>query len=188
MRTALAFVLVSLSLVSFASAQITNGSFDAGLTGWAPSVNGFGQISPHSFGNPINSALITTTNSIFVAPVGSGTLTQQFGCGSSFDPGVCVVSLDYIVFMFGNPTITFEVVIDGNSVYQLNHSTPTIGWLNVTAQVPCGLHNIAIAASFQAGTDFNTWSVHIDNVTATCQSIVPTEPSTWGRVKALYRQ
>ena len=185
MRTALAFALLSLVCLSTASAQITNGSFDFGLTGWSSSVSGTCQISAVTYGNPFNSAWISAQNTPPDPPEGAGTMTQQFECGTSSDPGVCVISVDYILFSNENPTIAIEVVIDA-TVHLFEYSAPTNGWVTFTTQVPCGSHGIAIAASFQNGSASSHWSMHFDNVTASCQGVIKTSPSTWGRIKALY--
>jgi len=184
MRTALVSVFVSLLFVSTASAQITNGSFDAGLTGWAPVVAGYGVISADGFGNPVNSVLFTTNNPSPNPPEGACTIYQQFECGPG--PGACLIKVDYIVFVNNGATIAFDVVIDGNTNVSY-YSTSTPGWVTFTTQVPCGSHLIAIAANFDSGPAFSTWSVYVDNVTASCEPVVRTEQSMWGRVKALYR-
>lgn len=119
-------------------------------------------------------------------PEGACTLYQDFECGTSVDPGVCAISVDYILFSSGGPNIAIQVVID-DVVHRFDYDAPTNGWVTFTTQVPCGSHRIAVSANFESGASSSSWSVHFDNATAECHSAVPAEPSTWGRIKALYR-
>ena len=186
MRALLAFVLVSALLAAPAAAQITNGDFNAGLTGWLPVTSGVAAIAANPFGNPANSAQIFETASGFTLPNGVGTLSQQFGCGSSFEPGPCVVYLEYMAFANFGASVQVEVWVDSNLYYTMNHPGPSNAWIPVTFAVGCGLHRIDLVANGTGGP-LTEWSVHFDNVTASCVAPVPTEGRTWGGIKALYR-
>jgi hypothetical protein len=186
MRNLLLPGLLSLVLVSSASAQVTNGSFNSGLAGWTSAATGFGSVAADPYGNPNNSARITTTNALFSPPAGSGSISQTFGCGSSFETGLCMISLEYQANTFNGAVARFAIEIDGNEVYSFDHSISTSGFIPVTVSAPCGLHTIKLTGSNVSGGTFSGWAFWIDNVSAQCETPIPSRGSTWGGVKALY--
>lgn len=186
MRKLITITCLSLLVASGARAQITNGNFDAGLAGWLPVASGMAAIAANAFGNPANSAQVYETASGFQMPIGDGTISQQFSCGSSFEPGPCVVYLEYMAFAQFGASVQVEVWVD-NTLYHVGiHPGNTNAWLPVTFPVGCGLHRIDLVA-YGTGGPLTEWSVHFDNVTASCNSPVPVEGKTWGGIKALYR-
>lgn len=174
-------------LAGAASAQVTNGTFDSGLTGWAASATVNGSVAWDTFGLPANSARLGASNPPLGLPVGSATITQSFGCGGSFDDGSCVVSLDYVVASSFGAVIRIEVKLDGNQVWSSDHSSNWSGVIPVSFTAPCGLHNLEVSATYQSGGFHDGWRSWVDNVTAECVPTVATDAAAWGTLKTMYR-
>ena len=190
MRFAFAFALSLCLFVSSASAEIENGSFDAGLDNWTVFTDGVVVVTPDALGNPSNSALILAQPE-FGAPVGYGWIYQTFYCGApDGPPGLCMIYFQYSAVIYGQGTISIDAYIDGNQFYHGTH-TPLnnfSGWVDVAYGVPCGLHTISIKASAPLAYGGSSWGVWVDNVLSNClPAPVGTESSTWGRIKSMYR-
>ncbi len=188
MRHLLALLVFVILLAGVAQAQVTNGSFAGGLSSWGTATTLNATLTPSAFGSPANSAQFSANGSIFNTPIGTATLTQTFGCGSSFENGFCMMSLEYNFAHNMDAAARITVLVDGNPVYTADHSANLNAFVPVTFTAGCGLHQLAITASFISGNALSSWSFWVDNVTASCQpSEVPTEAGTWGSIKATYR-
>lgn len=187
MRHLLLTILALGLLAGTAAAQVANGTFDSGLTGWAASATVNGSVAWDTFGLPANSARLAATNPPLGLPVGSATITQSFGCGGSFDTGSCVVSLDYLVSSSFNAVVRVEVKLDGNEMWSSDHSTSWGDVVPVSFAAPCGLHHLEVTATYQSGGFHAGWACWVDNVRAECVPTVAGETAAWGAIKAGYR-
>ncbi|MBK6897784.1 MAG: hypothetical protein IPH09_00435 [bacterium] len=187
MRHLLLTILALALLAGTAAAQVTNGTFDSGLTGWATAATLNGSVAWDTFGFPANAARLGATNPPLGLPTGSASIAQSFGCGGSFDEGSCVVSLDYAVASSFGAVIRVEVKLDNNVVWSSDHSSNWSGVIPVSFTAPCGLHNLEVSATYQSGGFHDGWRCWVDNVTAECVPTVAAETEAWGAVKAGYR-
>ncbi len=187
MRHLILTILVLGLLASAATAQVTNGSFTGGLTGWATTTTGYGTVVADGFGSPANSARISANPPMFAWPAGTGSVSQSFGCGSSFENGYCMIALDYYFLRNGEATALFAVKIDGNEVYSNVHTANENGFIPLSFTAPCGLHTIEVTGSYLSGASLTNWGFWVDNVTAECVPVVPEEEASWGSIKAGYR-
>jgi hypothetical protein len=188
MRYVIVALVFTCLFAGAAAAQVTNGSFTSGLAGWGTAVTGFGTVGPDAYGAPANSARLTTNGSLLAFPVGTASLTQSFGCGSSFENGACAMSLDYFFSNMASASARITVSVDGNPVYTADHGANLSAFIPVTFTAGCGLHNLAVDVTYLSGGAVSGWAFWIDNVTAECvQDVVPVDASSWGTIKAWYR-
>jgi hypothetical protein len=185
MRALLGALLVCVLFAASVTAQITNGDFTSGLTGWTTSTSGLVTVGAHSIGNPSFGAHIGAESNAPQFPEGSGSISQSFFCGSSLQSGPCVVSFQYLFAPYFC-TAQLQVFVDGNEMYSAVHSS-AYNWATHNFSVGCGAHTIEFRASYVSGFASTDWRFYFDNVAATCDSPLPVEESTWGRIKALYR-
>lgn len=166
-----------------ATAQISNGTFDNGLTDWTATTTGGGDVSVSSTnGNP--GPGIWLWNGFDHA--GSATLTQTFNCGGNGD-GVCFLSLEYATDVTGGTNMAVTVKLDNVVVYSANHNGTVQTFMPVLFSAPCGPHTIEISAASTNTSLFSHWMMIVDNVTASCVPPVATDGSTWSSLKATYR-
>lgn len=177
--------LFAFSLLSApAAAQITNGDFSNGMTGWttasSPPVTVYQYLA---FGLPTPSALFSAPIS---SPLGFASTSQTFQCGSGAEAGTCVIAFDYYVDV-SSATVKIEAIVDGTTEYTLTRNTDTGGWVHAVVNVECGERALTVKVTCTSAGPFANWQVYVDNVTGACEVPVPTEASTWGKIKALYR-
>lgn len=165
-----------------ATAQILNGTFDNGLTGWTVTTTGSGSATIFTNGNPAPGARLWNG----FGQAGSATLTQTFNCGGGSD-GSCSVSLDYATDTLYGSHMVVTVTLDNVVMYIANHNGGVTAYTPVQFSVPCGQHTLAISASSTSTSLFSNWMTYVDNVTASCVPAVSTEGSTWSSLKATYR-
>ena len=179
---------ILLLLVSPATAQIVNGDFEAGGTGWTvvlapPGGGGPWTISfPAAGGNPNGYANI---HSPFGDSGGESCITQDFQCGEAGTVGVCDISLDYRHMTWDSSPLAgrVNIYIDGVLV----HTSPPVddqGWTGFSFVTECGPHRIELCLEVDPGN--NGWEACFDNVLAECDDNVPVQDGSWGAVKALY--
>lgn len=165
-----------------ATAQILNGTFDNGLTGWTVTTTGGGSATVFTNGNPAPGARLWNG----FGHAGSATLTQTFNCGGGSD-GSCSLSLDYATDTLYGSNMVVTVTLDNVVMYSANHNGGVTAYTPVQFSVPCGQHTLAISAASTSTSLFSNWMMFVDNVTASCVPPVSTEGSTWSSLKATYR-
>ena len=186
LRTCLAASILTLALAGAALASvpsgISNGDFCQGDFNWNPQPPANWTITfPAAGGNPDCYARI---QSPFGQSAGTGSITQTFNCGEPGIPGNCVITFDYrLESIDASPgTARVHLRIDG-AIQFTSPSADSEGWRNVTVTVPCGVHVLTL--ELEVDPTNNGWAACFDNVFARCEPIVPTAPSTWGRIKSL---
>lgn len=167
---------------SISAAQIINGDFEAGGTGWTPIQPPNWTVSfPPAGGNPNGYARI---QSPFGNSQGLGCVTQAFECGK--DPAAsCVITIDYQHASIDAGPLTGRVKIFIDQV--LVHTSPPSNnqpWTTVTVTAHCGRHELALCLEVDAGN--NGWFACFDNVRASCEAPTPIEEGTWGAIKSIY--
>ncbi len=177
-------LFIMLVASSIAGAQITNGNFENGSTGWNFNPNGGGSITfPSSGGNPGGYARIESpaTNS-----TGSYTIDQEFNCGNPGGITTCHVSVDYRLDLIAGTSgaSRLKIIVDRVTKYTAPVADH-IPWTTASFEVPCGHHNITLDLEITGGN--SDWVACFDNVGATCDIPTPGRLSTWGRMKSLYR-
>jgi hypothetical protein len=183
MRRTLSILTLALALLPVAAtAQVVNGDFEAGGTGWSTSIPAQWSITfPPAGGNPDGHALI---QSPFGNSGGEGCIAQTFLCGT--DPqGPCIITLDYRHRSIDASPLTgrVRIFIDDTLV----HTSPPSNlqdWTTVTFTAPCGEHTIRLCLQVDAGN--NGWQAAFDNVRAICDIPIGAERTTWGLIKRLY--
>ena len=146
MRGLMVTILFS-SLVTGASAQVVNGDFESGTTGWTLYGAGCAAVLPTG-GNPNGCAQILWTSSTAAC---DGAIEQTFNCGSP--GGTCQVSFDYRMdLLTGFGATFFGVTIDAGVSYLYSTSSHGLGWQQVTVTMPCGMQTLRFA--YAAGTTF----------------------------------
>jgi hypothetical protein len=163
-----------------ATAQILNGTFDNGLTGWTVTTTGGCSATVSTNGNPAPGARLWNNDA------GSATLTQTFNCGGGSD-GSCSLSLDYATDTLVGSKMVVTVTLDNVVMYSANHNGGVTAYTPVQFSVPCGQHTLGISAASTSTSPFSVWMMFVDNVTASCVPPVSTEGSTWSSLKATYR-
>ena len=174
-------LLLALVFPAVAGAQIVNGDFENGGSGWTggtfPSTGG----NPNGYGRSESPA--SGNNG------GDYTIEQTFTCGSVGDNGSCHITLDYkLDFLGGTPGFgVVKIIVDRVTMYT-SPAGDHIPWTPVAFDVPCGTHRIALDLSITNNTSNHHWVAAFDNVVATsnCGSTA-TRGGTWGNVKILYR-
>lgn len=181
MRTLL--LLTSLLLAAgSAAAQVINGDFEAGATGWVSTVPSGCPVVDPTGGNPGGCGILPyyTTSATC-----DGSLSQTFNCGAP--GGNCEISFDYRVdFLGGIGAVVFGLTFDGGNTWPFNANGATAGWQSASVTVPCG----PVTMSFGVVTATRTiqdWEFRVDNVTASCVDPVAAETQAWGGLKATYR-
>ncbi|HEX7878574.1 MAG TPA: hypothetical protein VF720_04160 [Candidatus Eisenbacteria bacterium] len=160
---------------------IINGDFSAGNVGWNVNQPANWTVSfPAAGGNPDAYGRI---QSPFGNSGGTGSIFQTFLCGEPGIPGNCVITLDYRLDQLDASQLSGRVVVRIDGTVEYTWSLGPVGWTNVTVTVPCGNHVISLELEVSAGN--NGWAACFDNVRASCEPIVPTRSSTWGRIKSL---
>jgi hypothetical protein len=177
-----ALLLAALAAVP-CSAQIVNGDFSAGPTGWSASVPlGWSAQFPQAGGNP---AYYGRIQSPFGNSEGEGCISQTFVCA---DPLGCALSLDYEHATIDASQLTGRAKIYFNG--ELAFVSPPADvqpWTTLCFNlVTPGTYTIALCLQVDAGN--NGWFAGYDNVQFTqCEGTVPLGHQNWGAVKALYR-
>jgi len=183
--TAIACLLVALPSVGFA--QVTNGDFEAGGTGWTPDVPATWAVPPAGItflaagGNPNGFAHI---QSPFGDSGGTGCIEQTFVCGTD-QTAHCVITLDYMHRSIDASAFTgrVKVIVDGNVEFTSAPSNDQ-PWTTVTVVVPCGTHRLQLCLEVDPGN--NGWEAGFDNVRAVCDIPVGATEPTWGAVTKLF--
>jgi hypothetical protein len=176
-------LLTSLLLVAGAAgAQVLNGDFEAGATGWTSTAGPGCPVIDPTGGNPggcgVVPALSTTTQC-------GGSLSQTFNCGAP--GGDCEISFDYRVdFLGGIGATVFGLTADGGVTWPFQTSGATAGWQSASLVLPCGPQTITFGVVVATAT-MQDWEFRVDNVTAACVDPVSAETPAWGALKAQYR-
>lgn len=167
-----------------AHAQLVNGDFEDGLNGWTSTFPNGDWTGQNTTEFPLDGSYGVVISPFF-GDGGLGCLSQTFQCGDA-GTGDCTVRLFYRLDLFDAGPNTGVVKISANGVEQfVSPSTPqTIDWAEVEFTVPCG--TVVLDLCLEAGPGNQSWKAGFDNVTATCELVVPNEISTWGAVKALF--
>jgi len=182
LRLLLPAAALALALAAPASAEIMNGDFSAGASDWNVGQPPNWTVSfPAAGGNPDGYGRI---DSPFGNSAGTGSIFQTFQCGDPGIPGNCLITLDYRLDQIDASDLTgrVQILVDGVAEYT-SPPGPSAGWVSVTITVPCGNHVLSLNLDVAAGN--NGWAACFDNVNSRCEPIVPTAPSTWGRIKSL---
>ena len=178
-------VLALLAIPGAASAQITNGDFEAGSTGWLTSAPpGWSIEFPGSGGNPNGNARIVDP---FGQPGGTACIIQSFDCGLPDPTSECTIEFDYRlqnIGQLGPLNGRVQVYVDGALRFQ-SPELALIEWTHISLALECGRHEIRLCLNVDPIN--NGILVRFDNVTAMCEQGVPAIPSTWGKLKALYK-
>ena len=184
-RLATLVLAVALLLPCSVRAQIVNGDFEAGGTGWTVSVPpGWTGSFPPAGGNPNGFGQIMSP---FGNSGGEGCLRQQFLCGEGAPASFCRITLDYLLHNVDASSLSGRVVVMIDNVQKfVSPPADDIGWTSISFSVPCGTHEIELCLQVDAGN--NGWRAGFDNVKAFCETNVGVDNRTWGGVKALYLQ
>lgn len=180
---ALALVTLAVTAVS-APAQIVNGSFSGGPSGWLSGSND--EVSTAidvGVGNSAPSARITGSGTIFGEPSGSGEWVQSFLCGEA-GGSPCLISWQYRWAFSAGVQVRIEVLIDNVTEFFTFVSGTNTQWLDGAVSVPCGPHQIKLRATYVDGDANDDWDVYFDNVFAECDAPVSTDEQSWGTLKA----
>ena len=181
------FALLTALLATNAAAQVTNGDFAAGPTGWTPGASGSAAVQFTAFGLPDFSANLRRVVTITGGPLGTASISQDFECTGEGEHGTCDIRLDRLINTNG-PVVTFRVWVDGIIMHEFAHGPLNRNdWVPVTVQVGCGMHTLVIAASATVASDSDDWNVNVDNVSGVCEGSVATQGATFGALKATYR-
>jgi hypothetical protein len=152
-----------------------------GLLGWTLSY-------PDSGGNPTGYLQITSPDDSLAT--GEVCASQTFMCGSVADSakGSCRITLTYKLLKMSGVSYGGHVRIYVDN--DLQHTSPpsdSLDWQTLSVTVPCGEHTLRLCLSVDAIAP-GAWQACFDNVAAQCQMVSPVEPSTWGRIKSIYRK
>jgi hypothetical protein len=179
----LAPLLVAVAATS-SGAQIVNGGFASGGTGWT--LSSPPTWSPASFpasgGNPGRYARVFSP---FGDSQGEGCISQTFACT---DPNGCSLSVDYKLQSLDASPFSGRVKVYFNGELALiSPATDVLDWatecFNLTRP---GTYTIGLCLGIDAGN--NAWEACFDNVGFTqCQGTTPASRTDWGTVKSLYR-
>jgi hypothetical protein len=169
-------------LASPAAAQILNGDFEAGATGWVSTVAPGCPVVDPTGGNPGGCGVLPFYS---LSADCQGGLSQTFDCGSP--GGDCEISFDYRVdFLGGSGAVVFGLTFDAGATWPFSVSGATTGWQSASVTVPCG--TVAMTFGVVAATrTLQDWEFRVDNVTASCVDPVAAETRAWGGLKATYR-
>jgi len=173
-----------------ATAQIVNGDFSDGLSGWMvenPQPSKPGVLGPahgwqfQAFDKHANIIVAGTET-----PAEEGHLSQVFTCGEEGPDCVCRIRFEYrLLHQTGEPDLaTIFVYIDRDLAFQTKQTTDDIDrWFTQEITAPCGTREIALCLFVDTGV--SGWLCSFDNVVA---EAVPTgvAPSTWSRIKRLF--
>jgi hypothetical protein len=178
------FLALALAGPASAPAQVVNGDFEQGGTGWnALLPNDRWTISfPAQGGNPDGYGRI---QSPFGDSGGTGCITQTFLCGEQGGPGLCTITVDYQHGTIDANKNAGRVLIRLNN--QVVYTSPPENqspWRTINFTSPCGLQRLELCLEVDAGN--NGWAACFDNVEAECHRPTPSEDGTWGRIKAIY--
>jgi len=174
--------ILALAGTAPAAAQILNGTFDNGLTDWTVTTTGGSAATVFTNGNPAPGARLWDG----FDNAGSATLTQTFNCGGTGD-GLCFLSLEYATDTVFGSYMAVTVTLDNVVMYSANHNGGFTAYTPVEFSVPCGQHTVGISAASTRTSIFSSWTMYVDNVTASCLPPVSTDGSTWSSLKATYR-
>ena len=174
-----------------APAQIVNGDFEDGLSGWVvedPQPSKPDALGPahgwqfHAFDGHAN-ILVSGTDT----PAEEGHLSQVFTCGEAGGNCECRIRLEFRLLFQGigdSDLATIFIYMDRSIVFQTKQYTDDIDtWLAAEFSTPCGTREIALCLFVDTGV--SSWTCSFDNVTAT-PALVGADGSTWGRMKRLF--
>lgn len=182
--TLTALCLATLAAPSLGLAQIENGDFSSGGASWYVGVpDGWEVGFSESGGNPDGRAWISNSGVL----EHRGCVNQNFKCGEQGGRTTCQLHIQYrLDLVDGQNRSSGRVVIrlGGQDYYTSPPVAPT-GWQDVTLNVPCGYHGLGLCLEVDAGNNY--WTASFDNVSAECESPLPVEQGSWGKLKALYR-
>ncbi len=165
-----------------AAADVINGDFEDGGTGWTVvNPSGWAGYFPPSGGNPDGAAVMRSPDA---DSAGIGCFWQTFMCGEPSDETECVISLDYRLEDYGAEPGTGRVLMVFDGVTTLLTDMPG-EWMQHTFTVPCGEHTIELCLEVDEGSHF--WVASFDNVQAYCSGVVPAEEESWSAIKTLFR-
>lgn len=168
-------------------AQIVNGDFSDGLTGWLVENPQPSKPSPahgwqfHAFDGHAN-LIVSGTET----PAEEGHLSQVFPCGEETEGCECRVRFEYrLIHQSGDPTLAvIYVYIDRSLVFETRELAAGLeDWRDREVTVPCGTREIALCLFVDTG--LSGWTCSFDNVSAET-STVGVEPAGWGRIKRLF--
>jgi hypothetical protein len=175
------FVAALLLCAAVAQADVLNGDFESGGTGWQVAVPTNWQTAfPAAGGNPGGYGAI---QSPFGGAGGTGCIMQTFVCGNVGEEGTCTITLDYSLLQIDASDFSGRIVIRIDGV-AYTFAPNDSGWHSATFTVPCGVHVLELC--LQVDPQNNGWRACFDNVEASCDGIVPSESTNWSTIKALY--
>ncbi len=184
LRIVMLCCLAALLLPPASRADVINGDFEADCTAWSADVlAGWSVGCEPAGGNPDGYGRI-------VSPAGNSggeaCLRQTFSCGDTSSFSHCRITFDYSLRMVDANLNTgrVKVYVDGILVFT-SASDGLIPWTTESLSVACGAHTIALCLEVDPGN--NLWLACFDNVAAQCEPASPVAPTSWGRIKALYR-
>ncbi len=165
LSTLLGVILVGL-VASRAEAQLVNGDFEDGVTGWTVGgvvlTSGFGGCPPST--HPSGPGLI-------LGFPGTGSISQQFECGGG--SGACTIVTAFEASSVV-PGSTIRVFVDGEL-------------LDEQSDVACGVSEVVVDCGTRTLLIEGTNLVNLYLVTASCGPSTATESGSWGNVKELFR-
>ena len=176
----------ALAFASVAGAQIANGDFENGGTGWRTAGTGATYTFPTTGGNPTGYARIESPASGLSG--GDFTIDQNFDCGVAGGKTTCRMSVDYkLDFISGTPGFgVVKILVDRILKFQ-SPASDHIPWTAVTFEAPCGAHNITLDLAITNNTSTHNWVACFDNATSMCEATTAVSMSSWGRLKLIYR-
>jgi len=169
-------------LAGNAAADVINGDFEDGGTGWTVVDPGeWSGFFPPAGGNPDGYA---TMRSPSEDSAGIGCFWQTFMCGEFADDTECTITFDFRLEDFGADPGTGRILLVFDGVTTVLTDVPT-DWQSYTLTVPCGEHTIEFCLEVDEGSHF--WVASFDNVVAICSDEVAAEQHSWGAMKGLFR-
>jgi len=168
-----------------AMAQVSNGDFEDGSTGWILSTPPNWTIGVQGGGNPGGHAHI---QSPWGDSAGIGCFDQEFPCGQEDPTGQshCIITFDYYLHNLDASPGSGRVIVMVDDVveFMTDPDADWIDWTTVAISVPCGYHFLSLCLEVDPVN--NGWEAGFDNVSATCDDGTATDASDWSTVKSLY--
>lgn len=185
MRTMLTLASFAvLALAPAAGAQVTNGDFASGLSGWTVATPNGDWVTGTDDVDAIDGdhAFI---RSPFGGPGGQGSLTQEFDCGPD-ESGICTIDvtyrLDAIDATAGSAVV--RIFVDGVEEHVSSPTDFFLDWTTTSIEVDCGTVELSLVLDVEP--ENNGWIASFDQIAADCDDAVRNDSRSWSAVKAMF--
>jgi len=175
----------ALLLAGIAHADIVNGDFEAGGSGWTVSVPmGWTVTFEPNGGNPSGVARIESPAG---GPGGRACIQQTFDCGITNPASVCSIPLDFRADLGQlEGQATMRIFVNGFEFTPTGLGPDDFEWNHVELGGFCGTDALELCLQVVAGSP--RWALYLDNVMSiSFCDVVGIEGSPWSTFKQLYR-